>query len=673
MELEKLQNLCRLLRYYILTMTTEAGSGHPTSSLSAVELTAVLFFNYFRFDLDHPENQNNDRLIFSKGHATPLFYSLYAAAGKITEQELLRYRKFDSNLQGHPMPDFPYTEVPTGSLGQGLSVGVGEALAIRKLFSSSESQTSREASFKNNDGSRLRSNENIPRVFVLLGDGEMSEGSVWEAIQYAGFQKLNNLVALLDVNRLGQSEATMLEYDIETYRKRVESFGWEVVLIKDGHNLEEINRAFSSPLSAVRQKPLMIIAKTVKGKGYREWEDKNGWHGKPLTKEELEKALVELGPVDKSVRGTVHKPHDLSLRSANRRRSNPIANEIASSSRLGGTPRNDVEIVFTQYQNEDKVATRKAYGTGLVRLGKLYSDIVSLDGDVKNSTYSELFKQEFPDRFFDLYIAEQNMVGVALGFARRDFVPFVSTFSAFMSRAADQIRMAALSGQHLVLSGSHAGVSIGEDGPSQMGLEDISFFRTVFESQILYPADATATERLLELAYWAKGIVYLRTTRPETPVLYGENESFEIGGSKVFDSIHNSPNSPSYLKRGLGGVTLVAAGIMVHEALKAQKTLAGENIAVQVIDCYSVKPIDAVTLQKAAAESAAIVTVEDHYIQGGLGDAVLEALAEVAHPPIFKLAVTKLPRSGKPDELLDFEGISAKAIVAKIKNILTTK
>ena len=609
---EKLENLCRLIRYYIVTMTTAAGSGHATSSLSAVELVASLFFNYFRFDLDHPENPNNDRLIFSKGHATPLFYSLYAAAGKLTEPELMQYRKFASNLEGHPMPDFPYTEVATGSLGQGLSVGVGEALALRaKNYKLQKPNSKQEQNINIENDKRFWNLKfgawDFPRVYVLLGDGEMAEGSVWEAIQYAGFQKLDNLVAILDVNRLGQSDETMVGFDIETYKKRVEGFGWEVITVADGHNLEMINNAFvkalrphsnslpelnsGQALTKERElKPTMIITKTIKGKGVSFLEDKNGWHGKPLRKEELEKALVELGSVDKSLRGEVAKPQISSLRSASWRRSNPIIDEIALSSRHGGTPRNDNVIEFTTFQKEAKVATRKAYGTGLVRLGKVHSDLVALDGDVKNSTYSELFKKEFPDRFFEMYIAEQNMVGVALGFARRGFIPFVSTFSAFMSRAADQIRMAALSRQHLILSGSHAGVSIGEDGPSQMGLEDISLFRTVFGSTVLYPSDAVSTERLLELAYFAKGIVYLRTTRPETPVIYDENETFQTGGSHVFYPLSETGveskgtiKEPSTSSGSNGLVTVVAAGITVHEALYAQKTLAEENIPIQVI------------------------------------------------------------------------------------------
>ncbi|HCS79419.1 TPA: transketolase [Patescibacteria group bacterium] len=679
---EQLASLAKLLRYYILTMTTAAGSGHPTSSLSAVELMTVLFFNYFRFDLDNLENPNNDRLIFSKGHATPLFYSLYAVAGKITEQELLRYRKFDSNLQGHPMPDFPYTEVPTGSLGQGLSVGVGEALALRFHNSPLSANTDSSPSYLK----RGLGSVTIPNVFVLLGDGEMTEGSVWEAIQYAGFQKLDNLVALLDVNRLGQSDETMVGSDIEKYRKRVESFGWQVIIITDGHNLELIDEAFAklskphpSPLPETRfaarrassgqaltkereLKPTMIIAKTIKGKGFSEWEDKNGFHSKPLPQEKLELALKELGLVDKSIRGTVQKPPSHPDRGDNRVEgsNSPAADVQDSSTALGMT-----------YTIAQPVPTKKAFGNAIERLGKFYPKMMVLDGDIKNSLHTDQFAKSYPNQFLQMYIAEQNMVGVASGLAQRGFKPVVTTFACFMTRAHDQIRMAALGGLTIIFNGSYAGVSLGKDGPSQMGLDDLGLFRSLLNSTVLYPADGVATEKLFEKMLGLTGIVYLRTTREPTPILYSETGEFAVGGSKVFDSIHNSPNSPSYLKRGLGGVTLVAAGITVHEALKAQKELEKLGIGVTVIDCYSIKPIDTQTLQKAAAESQAIITVEDHYAQGGLGDAVLEALAEIAHPPIYKLAVTKLPRSGRPEELLDYEGISATKIVEKVKSIIS--
>lgn len=619
MNAEELQKLARLIRYYILLTSTTAGSGHPTSSLSATDLLTVLFFKYFRFDLDNPENPANDRLIFSKGHASPLYYSLFAAAGKISEAELLKYRTFDSVLEGHPTRRFAFTEVSTGSLGQGLGVGVGEALALHL-----QSKSPRK-----------------PCVYVLLGDGEMAEGSMWEAIQSSAYYKLNNLVAILDVNRLGQSVPTMLEHDIDTLSQRIEAFGWNVIKVQDGHDVKQIDRAFAQAESQ-NGKPTMIIAKTIKGKGVSALEDKNGWHGKPLPKDQFEAAVKELGEVDKKLVGKVQLPE-----------SKPSSD--SGQARMTNVP-------YTSYKVADEVATRKAYGTALVRLGKIYPDLVALDGDVKNSTYSEDFEKVFSDRFFQLFIAEQNMVSVAAGMARRGLRPFVSTFACFLTRAADQIRMAALSGVAISFCGSHAGVSIGEDGPSQMGLEDLSLFRAVLGSIVVYPVDAVATEKLLELLYQQQGISYMRTTRPGTKVLYSEREEFTLGGSKEF----KVQGSEFKVK---DSITVVAAGITVYEALKAQEQLKTEGIAIRVIDCYSIKPIDRKTLEKVAAETKAIITVEDHYAQGGLGDAVLEVLADQPKVPVYKLAVTKLPRSGKPAQLLDYEEISAGAIAGKVKSL----
>jgi transketolase len=607
-KLEHLKKLATLLRYYILTMTTQAGSGHPTSSLSATELMAGLMFGgIFRFDLDNPKHPNNDRLIFSKGHATPLFYSLWALAGKLTEDEIMTYRHFGSPLEGHPTMSFRYTEAATGSLGQGLSIGLGVALNAKYL-------------------------DKLPyTTYVLLGDSEMAEGSQWEAMQLAVHYKLDNLVGILDVNRLGQRGETMYGHDLMAYEKRIAAFGWETILV-DGHSFPEVVGAYEQAMT-VTDKPVMIIARTIKGKGISFLEDKNGWHGKPLNQEQLAKALPELGPVDKSVRGVVSPPEDLKPAKAAPQAAAPPAYEPGTS-----------------------LATRKAYGNALKRLYPQFPQLVSLDGEVSNSTYAEIFKEAYPGQFFEMYIAEQNMVGAGLGLATRGKIPFVSTFAAFFSRAFDQIRMSQYSEPNLKFAGSHAGVSIGEDGPSQMGLEDLAMFRAVLNSVVLYPADAVATERLVEAALKHPGIVYLRTTRMGTPIIYGPEEEFPLGGCKV---LRQSDNDLA---------TVIGAGITLFEALAAYEELRQEGMAIRVIDLYSVKPVDAATLLKAAGATQGLITVEDHYPAGGIGEAVMAALAP--HPvKIYSLAVTQKPKSGKPAELLDYEEISRGAIVKMVKQI----
>lgn len=621
-----MEKLARLIRYYIVTSTTTAGSGHATSSLSAVELATTLFFKYFRFDFDNPHDIGNDRFILSKGHASPLYYSLFTAAGVINQKELLTLRQFESVLEGHPTPRFKFTEAPTGSLGQGLSLGIGVSLGMRtKLAQQSLSP------------------KDIPKVYVLIGDGEFAEGQNWEALQLAAYHKLNNIVAILDVNRLGQSQETMLGSDVDTYARRVTAFNWRTYVVADGHDLGLVDKAFSLALeqSTTSDKPAMIIARTVKGKGISFVENKDGWHGKPLSSEELTQGLKTLGQVDTTFKGDVAKPQKL----------------------LGNRMKNEApvnkDVPYTSYASSDKVPTRKAYGTGLVRLGKMHKDVVALDGDVKNSTYALDFAKAYPERYFEMFIAEQNMVTAALGLARQGLTPFVSTFACFLLRAADQIRLAYLSQLHVVLCGSHAGVSIGEDGPSQMGLEDVALFRSYPDAIVLYPADAVATERLVNLAYEQTGLVYIRTSRPNVPILYSDHEGFEIGKSKVLRESDSDQ------------VTIVAAGITVFEALKAYDLLKADGISARIIDCYSVKPIDATTLKTAAEGTKLLITVEDHYVSGGLGDSVLEALAkENVRVPVVKLAVSKMPRSGKPAELLDFEGISAQAVVNTIKQRL---
>ncbi len=605
---DKLKELAQLIRYYILVSTTEAGSGHPTSSLSATDLMTCLFFGgIFRFDVNNPHAPDNDRLIFSKGHASPLFYALWAAAGQVTEQELLTLRKFGSPLEGHPTVLFPYTEASTGSLGQGLSIGVGMALNAKYV-------------------------DKLPyRTFVLLGDSEMAEGSQWESIQIAVHYNLDNLIGIIDVNRLGQRGETMYGHNLDAYKRRVASFGWKPIVI-DGHSLSEILTAYRKAQRA--SQPVMIIARTIKGKGVSFVEDKNGWHGKALNRGDLAKALEELGSVNTSLRGTVRKPKKLKPEKPDAKETQGIA-----------------------YDPDKPVATRKAYGHALTRIFPAYPDIVVLDAEVSNSTYSEIFKEAYPDRFFEMYIAEQNMVGTALGFSRRGKIPFISTFAAFFTRAFDQIRMSQYSDPNIKFVGSHAGVAIGEDGSSQMGLEDFAMFRTPLNSVVLYPSDAVSTERLVEEAAKHHGLVYIRTTRQATPIIYNNKEEFPIGGSKVLRESDNDL------------VTVISAGITLFEALSAFEELKKEGISIRVVDLYSLKPVDSDTLHECAKTTKAIITVEDHFSEGGLGDAVKSSFTSLP-VPFHCLAVTKMPRSGKPQELLDYEGISKNAIIKKIKEII---
>lgn len=610
MRIRNIAALAKLIRYFILVSSTEAGSGHPTSSLSATDLMTGLFFGaFFKFDIKNPQNPNNDRLIFSKGHASPLFYSLWAAAGGIKMEELKSYRKFDSRLEGHPSMEFPFTEVPTGSLGQGLSAGVGMALAAKYL-------------------------DKLPyKTFVLLGDSEMSEGSVWEAIQIAAYYKLDNLVGILDVNRLGQRGQTMYGHDIKSYADRISAFGWKTILI-NGHSFVEINKAYQES-QGVKGRPVMVIAKTIKGKGISFLENKDGWHGKALSEDELDQALFEIGDVNTSLRGKLPHPEEVRIQKS----------KVKALSRQ------------INYQKDKPVTTRKAYGNALVRIFSKYPEMVVLDAEVSNSTYSEIFQKTYPDKFFEMFIAEQNMVGVSLGMARCGKIPFVSTFAAFFTRAFDQIRMAQYAKTNIKFVGSHAGVSIGEDGPSQMGLEDISMFRSVMDSVVLYPADAISTEKLVEEAVKHKGIVYIRTTRSQTPILYEGKEKFSIGGSKVLR------------QTTLDKVTIISAGITLFEALAAYDQLQRVGILVRVIDLYSIKPLDISTLTKALQETQAIITVEDHHLQGGLGEAVSSALSNLGGN-IYHLAVKKMPKSGKPQELLVYEEISKESIIKKVKEIL---
>lgn len=604
-----LEKLTRLIRSYILTSTTTAGSGHPSSSLSAVELMVALMFSpFFKYDIDNPDNPNNDRLIFSKAHASPLLYALWAAAGAIQPDELQTLRKFGSRLEGHPSIEFPFTELSAGSLGQGLSVGVGMALNAMYLD---------KLSYK---------------TYVLLGDSEMAEGSNWEALQLASYYKLNNLIGILDVNRLGQRGETMLGHHVETYQKRIEAFGWKTILV-DGHNFSEIIAGYEEALKSTN--PTMIIAKTLKGKGVSFVEDKDNWHGKALSQDELQKALQELGEINYSIQGKIEKPENAL----------PVDTELE--------PKTTSEL--DDYTKP--LATRKAYGHALIKIAHENSNLVVVDAEVSNSTYSEIIKEQYPDRFFEIFIAEQNMAGVALGLALRKKIVFASTFASFWTRAYDQIRIAQYNKVPLHFIGSHAGVSIGEDGSSQMGLEDISMFRTVLGSAVVYPADHISTEKLVAQIAQFKGISYMRTTRMDTEPLYKEDDEFTIGGSKTLRSSDND------------AVTIVAAGITLYEALKAYDELKSKGISARIIDLYSIKPIDHETLEKAVHETKAIITVEDHFSEGGLGEAVSSAL-QTTPTHIHSLAVRKIPRSGKPAELLDYEEISAPHIVQKVMQVV---
>ncbi|MGE5275309.1 MAG: transketolase [Verrucomicrobiota bacterium] len=574
-----------------------AKSGHPTSGMSAADLMAVLLAKYLHYDFDAPDSPTNDRLIFSKGHASTLLYAMYRAAGAITDEELLTYRQFGSMLEGHPTPLIPWVDVATGSLGQGLPLGVGMAIAGKYL-------------------------DRLPyRVWVLCGDSETAEGSVWEAFQHASHYELDNLTAVFDVNRLGQRGPTMDEWQLDHYRARAEAFGWHTIEV-DGHDVEAVDAAYAEAVGTPGA-PTVVIAHTVKGKGVKAVENQEGWHGKPL--DDPDAAIEELGGL-RNIVVEVAKPEP----------GEPHVFETGA-------------LELPEYELGSEVATRKAYGEALAAIGSARGDVVAIDGEVSNSTFAEIFKEAHPDRFFEMYIAEQQMAAAAVGLQARGYRVFASSFAAFHSRAYDFVRMAAISRATISLSGSHAGISIGEDGPSQMALEDIASMRAVHGSTVLHPCDGNQTVHLVAAMANLDGISYIRTLRPNTPVLYRPDEDFPIGGSRV---VRNGDD-----------VTIVGCGITVHEALKAAEVLAGDGISARVIDCYSLKPIDGGTLAAAATETGRMVTVEDHWPEGGLGEAVLAALAERgASARVTRLAVTAMPRSGKPEELLAAFGIDGTAI-----------
>jgi transketolase len=598
---ERWRELGQQLRVDSIRAAAVTGSGHPTSSMSAADLMAVLMSKYLHYDFDRPDDPRNDHLIFSKGHASPLLYSMYKAAGAITDEELLTFRKFGSRLEGHPTPEIPWVDVATGSLGQGLPYGVGIALAGKKL-------------------------DRLPyRVWVLHGDSETAEGSVWEAFEHASFYGLDNLTVILDVNRLGQRGETMHGWDLDSYANKARAFGWHAVEI-DGHDVEAIDRAYGEA-AAQQGQPTVVVAHTLKGKGVKEVEDKGGWHGKAL--DHPEESIAELGG-ERNIVVEVPKPE---------LEGEPHTFEVSGP------------LELPSWQHGEEVATRRAYGDALAALGAARGDVVALDGEVSNSTYAEIFRDAHPDRYFEMYIAEQQMVAAAVGMQVRGWVPFASTFAAFLTRAYDFIRMAAISRANIRLCGSHAGVSIGEDGPSQMALEDLAMMRAVHGSTVLYPSDPNQTARLVAEMADREGISFMRTTRAATPVLYDASDEFQIGGSRV-------------LRQG-DDLAIVAAGITLHESLKAADKLIAEGIDARVIDLYSVKPVDVDTLRAAAeATGGRIITVEDHWSEGGIGDAVLEALADGGElpPQVVRLAVREMPGSGKPAELLAAAGIDADHI-----------
>ena len=605
--LEHLRALARRIRRLSVQSTTRAGSGHPSTCLSAADLVTALFFTQLRYDFSDPKRLDNDRFVLSKGHAAPLLYAAWEAAGVVSEADVLSLRELKSDFEGHPTPRLPWVDVATGSLGQGLVNGAGMAEYLKHVVKTDA------------------------RVWVLCGDGEMAEGSNWEAIPVAAQRQLGNLTAIVDVNRLEQSIATRLGWDMARYTAQFHAFGWEVLEI-DGLDMASCVDAMAHAARPNRDKPLAILARTQKGAGVTLMADKDGWHGKPMDAAQTEKALEEIGNANASVKGTVAKPAGVARR--------------VPEAEHGMKP-----IATPSYPADKTIATRRAFGDALKRLGDSHPGVVVFDADVKNSTYTDLFEKAHPERFVECYIAEQAMVGMAAGAGAIGAVPWAATFAAFFSRAFDQVRMAALSSANLKLCGSHAGTSIGEDGASQMGLEDLAMFRAVHGSTVVYPADPYATEALVRELSARRGVGYLRSTRAATTVLYGPDEAFPIGGSKTLRKSDNDQ------------CVIVGAGITLHEALKAHDLLKQKGVNVRVIDAYSVKPIDADGLRAAATASGGrIVVVEDHWLEGGIGDAVLEVFAETGGARIKKIGVNELPRSGKPEELIELYGLSAGKI-----------
>ncbi|MFJ9538410.1 transketolase [Streptomyces sp. NPDC101225] len=603
MNTDELVELAQQLRVDGVRAAQAAGSGHPTSSMSAADLMAVLLAHHIRYDFERPAHPGNDRFVLSKGHASPLLYAAYKAAGAIDDEELLTFRELGSRLEGHPTPRrLPWVETATGSLGQGLPVGVGIALSGKRLDHAGY------------------------RVWVLCGDSEMAEGSVWEAAEQAAYEHLDNLTAIVDVNRLGQRGPTRHGHDLDAYARRFQAFGWHTVEV-DGHDVAAVDRAYGEALSTTGQ-PTAIIARTLKGKGVEAVQDREGLHGKPLP--DADEAIAELGG-----------RRDLRVRVQE-----PPAARMLHAVRAG-------HVELPRWDKGDEVATRNAYGEALTALGGARGDVVVLDGEVGDSTRSEFFAKEYPERYFECYIAEQQMVASAVGLASRGWVPYAGTFAAFLTRAHDFVRMASVSGAGINLVGSHAGSAIGQDGPSQMGLEDLAMMRAVHGATVLYPCDANQTAQLVAAMAGCEGIRYLRTSRGESEVVYGPDEEFPIGGSKVLRSSSEDR------------LTLVAAGVTVPEALAAADALDRDGIRARVIDLYSVKPVDRPTLRAAAEDTGCLITVEDHHPEGGIGDAVLDAFVDGRPVPrLVRLAVRTMPGSASPEEQLHAAGIDAEAIAA---------
>lgn len=607
-----LHNLATQLRIDSVRSTTEAGSGHPTTCLSAADILAVLFFDELRFDPKDPQHPEADRFVLSKGHAAPILYAAWAASGAFPREDVMDLRKITSDLEGHPTPRLPFVDVATGSLGQGLAAGVGIALNARRIGSDY-------------------------RTYVLLGDGESAEGSVWEAAQVAANHNLDNLCAITDVNAFGQSRATQFAHDVDAFATRYRAFGWHAIVV-DGHDIAEI-RAALAEARGMSGRPTMIVAKTLKGKGCSIFEDKDNWHGKPLKKgAEADAAIAELEAAIIPTSDAV-----------------PVIPKPATRRSEGALPDFVAAMPAPAYKMGELVATREAYGTALAALGGVDNRIVALDADVKNSTFSDRFEKLYPERFYQTFIAEQAMIGAAMGLASRGAIAYPSSFACFLERGADFIRMSGISMLNIKLCGSHAGVSIGEDGPSQMALEDLAMARAVPNCTVLYPSDAVCAERLVALAAATPGPVYIRSSRPKTPVIYSVDEKFPVGGSKV---VRQSDKDVA---------TIVAAGVTLFEALKAHELLAKDGLAIRVVDAYCIQPIDRDGLIAAGkASGGRIITVEDHYSQGGLGDAVSEAVWDQGFT-VQRLAVREIPRSGGPEELLERYGISAAAIARAVK------
>ena len=607
-----LSNIAHQLRIDSIRSTTASASGHPTTCMSAAEIVATLFFAEMRFDPQAPQNPYNDRFVLSKGHAAPILYAAWAEAGLFPRDEVLKLREIGSDLEGHPTPRLSFVDVATGSLGQGICAAIGTALNARRIGSDY-------------------------RTYVLLGDGEMAEGSVWEAANAALHHRLDNLCLIIDVNGLGQSQATQFDHDTKAIADRWTAFGWHAIQV-DGHNVQQLLDAYEVARTTTGR-PTVIVARTVKGKGVESVAGKDGWHGKAFKKDEAEKAIAE---IEAQMTAGVLTPE---------------IRKPEGNGRPPATPADYSKMPAPAYKMGDLVATREAWGTGLASLGGVDPRVVALDADVKNSTFSDRFEKAHADRFFEFFIAEQVMVGAAMGLAARGAIPFPSTFACFLTRASDFIRMAGISTLNIKLAGSHAGISIGEDGPSQMALEDLSMMRGVPGCAVIYPCDGTSAERLVVEMAQRPGMAYMRTSRPKTPVIYGPDEKFPIGGSKV---LRQSDTDVA---------TVVGAGVTVFEALKAYETLKAEGINIRVIDAYSVQPIDAQTMMEAAKATGAMITVEDHYAAGGIGDAVSEAIA-LTGVGVRRLAVREIPRSGQPDELLDRYGISARHVVDAVRAVV---